>query len=99
MSINFILQAIRTIHYGDVDEDNLEMIYSFMSNLDNEELNRYFTESTVVSYENYLELCIEVIISLISIYEIQEKYERCDILLKKKKEALSIIKSKTKKYV
>ena len=97
MSINFILQAIRAIHYGNIDDNDMETIFSFILKLDNEELNYYFNTNTVISYENDLELCIEIITSLISIYEIQEKYERCDVLLKKKKKALSIIKLKEKK--
>lgn len=99
MSVNFMLRAIKSIHYGDVDDNDMETIFSFILKLDNDELNHYFSTNTVVSYKNDLELCIEIITSLIKIYELEEKYERCNVLLNKKKEAISINESKTNEYV
>jgi len=96
MSVNFILQAIRILHIGAYTDSELQMIYDFLKSLDNDSLNLYHNTNTVVSYDNDLELYIEITDALIKIFEDQEAYEKCAVLLNKKTEALDIIKIKTK---
>ena len=53
--------------------------------------------NTVLSYDNDLELYIEIVNGLIKIFEDQEAYEKCAVLLEKKNDALSIMELKTEK--
>jgi len=95
MSVNFILQAIHILHIGVYTDSELQMIYDFLKSLDNESLNLYHNTNTVLSYNNDLELYIELTDKLMKIFEDQEAYERCAVLLEKKKEASNIINLKT----
>ena len=99
MSVNFILQAIRVLHLGNYTDNDIEMIYDFTRNLDNETLNRYFIANNVISYNNDLELYVEIIDTLIKVFETKEEYEKCSILMKKKKESQKIMKAKKNEYV
>ena len=99
MSVNFILQAIRLLHIGDYTDNDINMIYDFTRNLDNETLIRYHITNSVIAYNNDLELYIEIVDKLISIFETKEEYEKCAILMKKKKKSNTIMKTKTKEYV
>jgi len=93
MSINFLLQATRIIHIGNYDDTETRMIYDYLRNLDNDALNDYFITSSVLNYNNDLELYIEVINKMIGILEGEEEYEKCQILLNKKEESLDIMKN------
>lgn len=95
MSVNFLLQATRVLHVDNYDDDDLTMIYNFMINIDNEVLNDYNNTCTILSYDNDLELYVEIIDSLIQIFEDREEYEKCELLLFKRDESLEIINSKT----
>jgi hypothetical protein len=95
MSVSFLLQATRVLHVDNYDDDELTMIYNFMINLDNEILNDYNNTCTILSYDNDLELYIEIVDSLITIFEDKEEYEKCELLLFKRKESVEIINSKT----
>ena len=95
MSVNFLLQATRVLHVDNYDDDDLTMIYNFMINIDNDILNDYNNTCTILSYDNDLELYIEIIGSLIQIFEDREEYEKCALLLFKRDESLEIINSKT----
>lgn len=95
MTINFLLQATRVLHVGNYDEEELKMIYGFMVTVDNSILNDYFNTCTILSYNNDLELYVEIIDVLISVFEEREEYEKCD-LLKKRKDQSIIILNKTK---
>jgi hypothetical protein len=95
MSVNFLLQATRVLHVDNYDNDDLTMIYNFMVNIDNDILNDYNNTCTILSYDNDLELYIEIIDSLIQIFEDKEEYEKCELLLFKRDESLEIINSKT----
>jgi hypothetical protein len=77
MSLNFLLQATRVLHVGNYDEDELEMIYNFFISVDNEILNDYYNRCTILSYNNDLELYVEITDSLIEIFEESEEYEKC----------------------
>ncbi len=95
MSISFLLQATRVLHVGNYDEDEVQMIYDFIRNLDNEIIFHYYTNKTILSYENDLELLIEIIDKMITILEETEEYEKCLILKNKKEECLKINLEKT----
>ena len=71
------------------------MIYNFVINLDNDILNDYNNTCTILSYDNDLELYIEIVDSLIVIFEEKEEYEKCELLLFKRQESVEIINSKT----
>jgi hypothetical protein len=95
MSFNFILQATRVLHIGNYKEDELKLIYDYIVSIDNDILSEYNSTCTILSYNNDLELYIEIINELISIYESKEEYENCQILKNKKEEAIKILESKT----
>jgi hypothetical protein len=95
MSVNFLLQATRVLHVDNYDDEDLTMIYNFMINIDNDILNDYNNTCTILSYDNDLELYIEIIDSLIQIFEDREEYEKCELLLFKRDESLEIMNSKT----
>jgi hypothetical protein len=91
MSLNFLLQATRVLHVGNYDEDELEMIYNFFISVDNEILNDYYNRCTILSYNNDLELYVEITDSLIEIFEEIEEYEKCILLKYQKEESLKIM--------
>ena len=91
ITINFLLQSIRILHVGGYNEDELEMIYKFTVKVDNDLLFYYLSSNTILSYESDLELFIEIIDGLISIYEVREEYEKCVLLKNKKEESIKIL--------
>ena len=95
MNLTFLLQATRVLNNGEYDEDELIMIFNFMTAIDNEILNDYNNTCTIISYDNDLQLYIEIIDVLIKTFEEREEYEQCELLKNKRDEALTIIESKT----
>ena len=95
MNLNFLLQAIRVLSVNNYDEDELIMIFNFMTAIDNEILNDYNNTCTIISYDNDLQLYIEILDELINIFEEREEYEKCEILKIKKEESLIIMENKT----
>lgn len=95
MLVNFLMQATRVLHIGNYDEDELEMVYEFVSSIDNEILNDYNNTCTIISYDNDLQLYIEIVDTLIKIYEEKEEYEKCEILKFKKDDSITIMNTKT----
>lgn len=95
MNVNFLLQATRVLQVGNYDEDELIMVFNFMTAIDNEILNDYFNTCTIISYDNDLQLYIEIIDVLIKIFEEREEYEKCEILVNKKEQSLKIMETKT----
>jgi hypothetical protein len=95
MTFNFLIQATRVLVKGNFDEDELRMIYDFTRKLDNDTLIEYFNNCTILSYRNDLELYIEILDTLIDIFEESEEYEKCEILKKKKEQSLDLINIKT----
>jgi hypothetical protein len=95
MTINFLLQATRVLNFGNYDEDELIMIYNFLTSLDNEILNDYNSTCTILSYDNDLELYVEILTALISIFEDREEYKKCAKLKSKIDESLIIMNKKT----
>lgn len=95
MTINFLLQSTRILHHGNYDEDELVMIYNFLTSLDSDILNDYNNTCTILSYENDLELYIEILKNLIIIYEEREEYEKCIKIKTKMEESEIIMNSNT----
>jgi hypothetical protein len=95
MSVNFLLQSTRILHNDNYDENELEMITNFMVAVDNEILNEYNDTCTILSYDNDLQLYIEILDALIVIFEDREEYEICEMLKHKKDDAIEIIENKT----
>lgn len=95
MSISFLLQATRVLHVGNYDDDEVQMIYDYIRNLDNEIIFHYHSNKTILSYENDLELLIEIIDKMIHILEQTEEYEKCLILKNKKENCIKINLKKT----
>ncbi len=54
MSISFLLQATRVLHIGNYDDDEVQMIYDYIRTLDNEIIIHYYSNKTILSYENDL---------------------------------------------
>jgi hypothetical protein len=95
LPINFLLQATRVLDYNTYDEEELSMITNFVCAVDNEILNDYNNTCTILSYDNDLQLYIEILDSLILIFEEKEEYEICSTLKNKKDESIKIIENKT----
>ena len=94
MTINFLLQSTKVLEGGLYDEEDLRMIYGYMIHIDDEILNDYYNTCTIFTYDNDLELYIEIIDALIKIFEEREEYEKCEILIKIKDQANKIINKK-----
>ena len=94
MSVSFLLQATRVLHVGNYDDDEVQMIYDFLRNVDNELILEYNSRSTILSYNNDLELYVEIIDAMLLILEEKEEYEKCQNLKNKKEECIKIIKQK-----
>jgi hypothetical protein len=90
MTVNFLLQATRVLEFGNYDDTELSMITNFMVGVDDEILSEYKCTCTILSYENDLELYIEIIDALIQIFEGREEYEICEKLKLKKEESIKI---------
>ncbi len=95
MTFNFLLQATRVLHYNNYDDNELEMIYNFLIALENDTLNDYNNTCTILSYNNDLELYMEILDVVIDVYEERENYERCQKLKEMKDKSIKIIKNKT----
>jgi hypothetical protein len=94
MSFNFLIQATRVLDKDNLSENELDMVYMYVISLDNDTLNDYNNTCTILSYDNDLELYLEIIDALIKIYEEKEEYEKCSLLIQKKEDATIIIENK-----
>lgn len=95
VSFNFLMQATRVLYVGGYDETELVMIYDFIVSVDETVLNDYHNSCTVLTYNNDLELYVEILDILIKIFEEKEEYEKCNFLMKKKAESSAIMKQNT----
>ena len=95
MTINFLLQTMRVLHVGNYDEEELSMVYNFITSVTDDVLNDYKDTCTILSYENDLELYMEILDICIVIFEDREEYEKCQKLKDKKEEVVKIIENKT----
>ena len=80
MTINFLLQTMRVLHVGNYDEEELSMVYNFITSVTDDVLNDYKDTCTILSYENDLELYMEILDICIVIFEDREEYEICEML-------------------
>jgi hypothetical protein len=64
------------------------MIYDYIRNVDNDMIFDYINNKTILSYNNDLELLIEIIDRMIQILEETEEYEKCLVLKNKKERCL-----------
>lgn len=94
MTFNFLLQATRVLHVNNYDSDELKLIYKYTTSLDNDILNDYYISRTILGYNNDLELYLEIVETLINIFEEMEDYEKCFVLKNKRDESLKIINNK-----
>ena len=94
-TLNFLLQATRVLHVGNYDEEELSMVYNFITSVTDDVLSDYKDTCSILSYENDLELYMEILDICIVIFENREEYEKCQKLKNKKEEVIKIIESKT----
>jgi transcription initiation factor TFIIIB Brf1 subunit/transcription initiation factor TFIIB len=93
--MNFLVQTTRILYVGQIDDEELNMIYNFLTSVDNEVLNDYNNTCTILTYNNDLELYIEVLEAAIRIFEDTEEYEKCNKLKIKLDESKIIINKTT----
>lgn len=94
VTFNFLLQATRVLNFGKYSENELNMIKKFLLSLDSESLYSYNNTQTIITYNNDLELYLEIIDAIIKIYEDVENYEVCHLLKLKRAEAINILNTK-----
>lgn len=94
MTFSFLIQAARVLNVGNYDDDELTMIYHYISELDDSLLREYGQRCTILSYSNDLYLLIEIIEAMIRIYEEREEYEICGELKNKIDDCNKIINNK-----
>jgi hypothetical protein len=70
-------------------------VYNFITSVTDDVLNDYKDTCTILSYENDLELYMEILDICIVIFEDREEYEKCQKLKDKKEEVIKIIENKT----
>lgn len=97
--MKFLLQTLVIFEKENHNDENINMIYKFLTNLDNEILNDYYLTNDVIPFQNNLDLCILVIDTMIKIFEENEEYEKCGYLKNKKDEAIKIINNNSKKLI
>jgi hypothetical protein len=95
MSMSFLLQVTRILHNGNYDEYEIQMIYDYLKSVDSDVIFDYFSTCSVLSYDNDLELFVEILNKVIVILEEKEEYEKCQELQFKKLECEATIKQKT----
>ena len=91
ITINYLLQTIRILHVGNYTDEDLEMVYRFTIKVDNDLMFYYLSSKTILSYDSDLELFVEVVNTLINIYEESEEYEKCVELKIKRDKAIKIL--------
>lgn len=97
--MKFLLQTIIIFEEKNHNDENINMIYNFLTNLDNDVLNDYLLTNDVIPYQNNLDICIQVINILINIFEDREEYEKCALLKSKKDQAIKIINNNQTKII
>lgn len=95
ISFKYLLQMSRLLTDKIYNDNDLIKMYNFILSIDNSELNEYLLTKTLFSYENDLELYLEVLKNILKIFEETENYELC-IEIKKKIDDCQIIINKNK---
>ena len=91
MSFKFLIQATRVLLVNNYDDEELKMIYKYAVSLDNDILIDYFNTCSLIGFKTDLDLYLEIVESMIYIFEEMEEYEKCFVLKKKKEECIKII--------
>lgn len=91
LKFNFLIQATRVLDINNHDDNVLNTIHNFLLSLDNDTLIRYYNSQTLITYQNDLELYLEILNSLIKIYELNEEYEKCIELVKQKNITINLL--------
>ena len=89
-SITFLLQATKLLHKGIYGPAELNVIFNYINDIDDETIKDYTYSSTILNYTNDLELFLEIIDKVMIIFEIREEYEKCHIIKNKKIKCLKI---------
>lgn len=95
MNINFLMQATKVLNTDNYDDNELEIITNFLVAADEDLLSDFNNTCTILSYDSDLELYIEILSTLILLYEEREEYEICDLIKNKLEDAKEIINKKT----
>jgi hypothetical protein len=95
MSYNFLIQATRVLNVDNYDDAELELVTNFLMAADEDLLSDYNNTCTILSYDSDLELYLEILGTLIVVYEEREQYELCKLIKNKMSDALEIINKKT----
>lgn len=92
MSYDFLMQAIKILHTKVDDKSDLDFVYDYIVQTSDKTILDYKKKITIISYDNDVELFIEIINKLIKIYESEnhEEYEKCNVLLNKKNRTLQL---------
>lgn len=88
-SITFLLQATKILHKGSYTIDDLNVIFNFINNINDDIINEYINNGTILSYDNDLELFIEIMDKVLLIFEAKEEYEKCHVIKNKKIKCLN----------
>lgn len=84
MPFDFLMQAVKILHKDIQTEEDIKLAYDFVMLTEMDTLEKYNKKSLIVSYQSDLELFIDIIKELLSVYEDLEDYEKCQKLLEKK---------------
>lgn len=85
MDINFLLESVKIMNKKTQTDDEANTVFVYIISTELEELKEYKRKNTIISFENDLELFINVIDKLLLYYEVSEEFERCDCLYNRKK--------------
>lgn len=93
MSYDFLIQSVKILHNENNLKSEIDFVYDFVMETTDNTLDIYSNRSTIISYNNDVELFIEIINKLIKILESDdyEEYEKCSKLIQKKEKILFLI--------
>lgn len=83
MSFDYLMQAVKSLYDNNPSEYELNVAYEYILISSEETLSTYKERCSILSFNNDLELFIELTKKLIKIYEDMEEFERCSRLKKK----------------
>lgn len=81
---DYLIQAVKVIHANDNSEFEINTVYEWVLIVENETILRYKNRNSIVSFDNDLDVFIELIDYLIKLFEKTEEYEKCARLLNRK---------------
>jgi hypothetical protein len=83
---DYLLQAIKILHTSKNTNFEINTIYDWILIVEDKTILQYKNRKSIISFNNDLELFIEIIDKLIEILEDEkhEDYEKCYLLLNKK---------------